>query len=368
MSGQSMKSLLRFLMLNKKSYIFLTLIASIIVVSGCSKNCNSELVQTCKNKKDIKCLTQIVDNFSCKPSIKYSAIDALAEINNESSAEALKDLLGSKNPSIREQVVRKLGEKYYEGAVKLLLEAIKDKDPNVGDSAALSLAFYKDQTDSTIKKLKTYLKSDRTQVRANAILVASKLEDNQFIEDFTIALTDKDELVRSRAAEGLFNLGDQGIKVLLAHIKDENAEVRKQVIIVLSKADDEVSVAPLIERLNDENFQVRAQAALELGMKKSLKAVDPLIQALDDSEARVKKNAAYALGEIKDPKAIQPLIDSLQDPYKEVIEESSKALIKITGKNFEKDFKAWDKWWQKTAPEKTLKLNNKPDETARDSA
>jgi hypothetical protein len=117
-------------------------------------------------------------------------------------------------------------------------------------------------------------------------------------------------------------------------------------------------IEQLVAQLGHRKPSWRSNAKAELA--KIGKAATPmLLKALDTGATTwARSGAAEVLGNIREEKAIDYLIRILGDPDRFVRDESSKALRKITGKNFgfdpfsspqnrEAAAKKWEEWWEK---------------------
>jgi len=73
--------------------------------------------------------------------------------------------------------------------------------------------------------------------------------------------------------------------------------------------------------------------------------VEDLITDLKNENAYVRRDAAILIGKTKDSIAIKPLLQALKDPEWYVQDYAYEALEEITGKDFGKDYKKWNEWW-----------------------
>jgi HEAT repeat protein len=133
------------------------------------------------------------------------------------------------------------------------------------------------------------------------------------------ALRDKNETVRSKAAEALGYLGDmKAFEPLIEALQDKNETVRSKAAEALGYLGDMRAFEPLIEALKDKNDTVRSAAAVALGHLGDKRAFEPLIKALQDKDDHVRPSAAYALGHLGDKRAFEPLIKALHDEVEDV--------------------------------------------------
>jgi HEAT repeat protein len=116
-----------------------------------------------------------------------------------------------------------------------------------------------------------------------------------------------------QAAAALAAIGSRAFPPVLAALKHEAWNARRNAAWTLGALDDARAVTALVEAVRDREAPVRAQAAWALGAIDHTDAVPALIAALRDQEGRVRCQAAWALGAIDDRAAVQPLTQVLAD-------------------------------------------------------
>ena len=115
------------------------------------------------------------------------------------------------------------------------------------------------------------------------------------------------------------------VDFLIGALRDEDANVRREVAAALGSIENPQAVEPLIATLRDPHGTVRQAAAEALGLIKNPQAVEPLIATLQDPHGTVRQAAAEALGSIKSTQAVEPLIATLQDPHGTVRQAAAEA-------------------------------------------
>ena len=106
------------------------------------------------------------------------------------------------------------------------------------------------------------------------------------------------------------------------------------------------NVEQIIKNLQNDSWQIRWDAAAALGETKDPRGIGPLSTALKDENSYVRMTAARSLGMIDDPRVIEPLIQALGDKSHGVQKNALLSLKERTGRDFGKDPKAWQKWWE----------------------
>jgi HEAT repeat protein len=90
----------------------------------------------------------------------------------------------------------------------------------------------------------------------------------------------------------------------------DDARVRRETILALSKYGDERAVPLLVKALTDREASLRAAAALGLGLTKANAAVAPLIDRLgQESDPEAQAEMLRALGRIGNPRAVPALAE-----------------------------------------------------------
>jgi len=108
----------------------------------------------------------------------------------------------------------------------------------------------------------------------------------------------------------------------------------------------------LIDAFKDEDLEDRQTLAVALGNTGSQAAVGPLIDALlNDKDEVVRGWSAEILGNLGDPRAVEPLINVLKDENQILSKIVLSALGEITNRNFNRDWKKWQNWWEENKEE-----------------
>ena len=221
--------------------------------------------------------------------------------------------LHDENYSIREQATREL-KKLGMDAESILVEALKDRNEKIRLGAAIALGIEIGKTVFTYNYLLEYKGEKAAQNMLNKLI---EIEE-EVVPVLAIALKDNNAEVRREVAHALGEVGERAEKatsMLIEALKDENQEVRYEVVETLSSTGekDKAKVIPaLIETLEDDVQQVRRGAIITIGLigEGSAEAVPAIIDIMkNDSELRW--DAADALTLIGQP-AVPFLIELLQ--------------------------------------------------------
>jgi HEAT repeat protein len=148
------------------------------------------------------------------------------------------------------------------------------------------------------------------------------------------------------AEKALISMGKGAVPSLIKASGDENLEVRKRVTRILGEIKDPRAVDCLVGALDDKDRNARMLAAASLG-EIGKPSVPALIGVLGnkDKPLEVRADAAWALGKIGDPSAVEPLILALGPADTDLRLQASRALGRITSKDFGENAADWQKWW-----------------------
>lgn len=273
----------------------------------------------------------------------------LGASKNPGAARLIVKLLADEHPDVREaaaKALRQKGKAVIELAVAEHARGLKKKGELTRTAAADALVRL---GKPSVKPLIELLKDKDWDVRWRAAEALGELKAQEALDALTKALDDDDKDVRWAAVSALGEIGSKkAIETLIAALKNKNWDVRWLVAELMQEVGSRKAVPALTEALKDKEPLVRGSAAAALGEIKDKRPVGPLIEILKkDKDWSVRCFGAYALGKIGDEKALAPLIDALQDEDPRVCSDAAKALKKITGRDFGKDYEKWKEWHQK---------------------
>jgi len=115
---------------------------------------------------------------------------------------------------------------------------------------------------------------------------------------------------------------------LLEEARDQDARLRRYLVLALGELRDPSAGEPLAQALADADAETRIYAAwglAALGERRAAPAVAPL---LEDADPGVRKMGAYALGVLGDASQAAPLLAALNDPVDEVAWNAALALAR----------------------------------------
>jgi HEAT repeat protein len=202
------------------------------------------------------------------------------------------------------------------------------------------------------------LRDPETKVRAMAVALLAKIEDNRSLPYLLDGIRDPSNEVREAArrallsrspeavveillralkypshrrvaADLLVDMGDLATDSLLAALPDAPPESIRMVgdILIQSHATHK-----LVSDLEDRDPRRRLLSVVGLGAMQAIETVEALITRLNDPDAQVRASTVKVLAEFGDPRAVQPLRRAfVHDPDMEVVALIEEALREITG-------------------------------------
>ncbi len=185
---------------------------------------------------------------------KVITINLLKAIEKEEAVLALNDYLNDKNLLVRAYAAKAMGDL----ATKLAtLTLIKDLDENnIFIFGKVSPLFYTARGYSSVKdiieKNRMKLKDENQNVRANVIRILTNTGDKSVLEILEPFVKDESPLVRTAAVEsiGRFSLPEH-IPVFIRALKDKDKNVKLSAVLALSKFSPEYAdrIVPALARI-----------------------------------------------------------------------------------------------------------------------
>ena len=189
----------------------------------------------------------------------------------------------------------------------------------------------KPSQERVVAALSGALRDEDAEVRKQVVFSLGQLRAESSAAALAGALGDSEGEVRAQAAFALGELrAATAVEALgKALAGDAEAEVRQQAAFALGQIRAESAVPALTAALRDKEAEVRQQAVFALGQLRAEEAVGALTGALKDTDAEVRQQAAFALGELRSEKAVPGLIAALKDASAEVREQAAFALGQV---------------------------------------
>jgi len=207
------------------------------------------------------------------------------------------------------------------------LPKLKDADAAIRAHAAEELGRH--GGGRAVEPLIEALNDPDSVVAANAATALGKIKDPRAVDPLMNALAKTAGKTQEAVAEALGKIKDpRTIPLLIEDLKGSDPDAQFGARMALGKI-GAPAVEPLIALLKGQDAELRREVALALGETKDQRAVQPLIDILEGLDDRLRSNAAYALGDLNDARAVQPLIGLMKDPNSDVVRAAGQALGKI---------------------------------------
>lgn len=233
--------------------------------------------------------------------------------------EAFREFSRHENPLVRAAAVEDLGALDSGPMVQFILDAARDVDARVVDAAGRALGRMK--SDEALATMLGGLSAGDARSRRAAILGFSQVR-------------------RSYPA---------AVPSLVSLIRDGDPEIRRAVLMALSRQQDASATDAIIGALSDPVDALRVLAAQTLGEMRAAPAVPALLSRLTDSDWSLQKASAEALGKIRARESIAPLLEHFEKAQGIMIEILYQALVSVAGQDFGLDPALWRRWWDRYA-------------------
>ncbi len=264
------------------------------------------------------------------PRVRFYAAYVLGSFRNSRAVKPLMAALKNENPDIRENAASMLGQMGDLGSVEPLVAALGDENDQVRWCAAGALRNMGWRPENDARKVQVFIAAKEWNAcarmgepgmaallslllnqneggydRANVAAALGGLDDSRVDEALLIALGDREDIVRAKAAAVLDARGWKPDRVDLK-MKRLIAKKRWSALVEIG----EPAVDPLIALLDDPDWEPRKNAAEALGKIGNGRAAGPLVRAMRNSNVRsAAEDALVNIG----PSSTDPVIKGLED-------------------------------------------------------
>ena len=151
--------------------------------------------------------------------------------------------------------------------------------------------------------------STQTIQRRESVMALGSSQDPLAGPKLVEALSDKDPMTRSLAAQGLGSLKySAGVPALIGRLAgDSSAEVRQTAVLSLQQIHDPRAIVPLEKALSDTELNVRLTALRALERYRDPGSEPAVEAACKDMAPEVRRTAVYVLGRMRDQAAVPTL-------------------------------------------------------------
>jgi HEAT repeat protein len=294
---------------------------------------------------------QFMDSITGEPiETRLKAAEALEVLGDDKAVTQLVAFLKDPDKPVRDRVVQALE---HIGAnsdknIAALVAGLKDGDTNVRKGTITALTDLQNGIGPKPGVVKAIIalmqKEGGARGPGGDVLGSPKFTQNganqESVPALIAMLKDKDEGVRSGAADALGKIGDaRAVPVLKEAMHNDTAQVRRVAIGAIALIADKSGEDALTEAIKnpDDDNEARAQAAAGLGKIATPTAVKTLIEALNDDDLKLRSAAVAALARAArptpngptEPAVMVALNASLRDPRSSVRLGTAQALQAI---------------------------------------
>lgn len=266
----------------------------------------AELTPLQKNMNDLK---------SPEVRLRRQAAEELGRLRDSHATPALLVALSDEDVTVRASVARALGLMRSADGLKELHRVLReDPDPQVRQSAAVSLGFIADP--SSAEALIKTLKDASPGPHFAACQALAALRAPSAVPALSESLSDPSSQFRRSAAQALGEIGEpSAIPALRPLLKDSDLSVRVAAVQSLGKLKDKDSVPALKKNLNRKSPpELRAASARALARQGNASGQSAALEVLSDTSAPtgVRLEAVQTLSEIGD-KSLLPALKKVAE-------------------------------------------------------
>lgn len=235
---------------------------------------------------------------------RADALEALAQLGDEQTFDAMAERLEDPVPWVRETAVRALAALSPERARDALIAGVISwPEPPYGDARMEALRVLQDLGDDSVPGLVV-----QAAAASNGSAVLDGITRSAIVE------------MASDAEGGADPYEIVGVLIDMLRRADGN---RRNLEVLLAWL-GEYAVHDLVDGLDDP--ELRESAAVVLGALRESRAVPGLVRCLDDERADIRLASTRALGEIRDVRGVEGLMRAVSDPDFEVRRQAQEAL------------------------------------------
>jgi HEAT repeat protein len=273
----------------------------------------------------------------------FSALEALTELKNESSVDAIINLIGSSSETIRYAAIEALGKIGSPKSIQPLTDHVS-KAGHLEKYTAIKSLIQIGSVPSLpeiTEVLIEMLMDDEWENKSTAIkgLVALRTEKAVY---HMVDLAGSFDLSNPENEDKFYTIKDAVQNIgccnsLIELLNNNSFKYRGKILAIeiIGNLACKEAVPVLIKLLNDDLRDVRRSSIESLGQIDSYEAQQTLIKAIDDEDSHVRKSAVTALGKIGEMTAFEPLVKMLkEEKYDDIIDECINSLTIISAPLF----------------------------------
>lgn len=278
-------------------------------------------------------------------SMRIESARALGETGGAGVAERLAEFLDAEDVRFTVHVAAaawKAGR--APRALKALLACLGSGNSYAAEEAAKALA--ETRASQAIESLTAAIRDSRNGRSARRAVARSLASVGpRATAPLIELLKDHDWRTRACAAHGLEEAPDpRAVEPLITALKDPQPQVRVEAARALGSTKDPRAVGPLLAVVEHDEGNpawLAAQAVADIGEP----GVKGLIALVKHDEAAVRRRAVVGLSRARGPAAIACLAAALDDPDPKVRLSAFRSLTWVDYRGFRDHVPHWDRWW-----------------------
>lgn len=218
------------------------------------------------------------------------------------------------------------------------------------------LGLEKAMTAEVAEVLLPILKEEDNDVRAAAIKVLAGNTSPEAIQ-FLIGIIKKEKALRAPICQVL-GLGKrkEGRAEIEKLLKESDWLVRMRAVEALGSIGDKASAPVIIPLALDPETSVKVSTLDAMTLIADDTFAAPLIASLQDKHWRVRTAAIAGLCKVRTRDAITPLVKIVESDEGRLVEDASRALKALTGRDFGHDYNRWKEWYEAYGKDPNYKL------------
>jgi len=264
------------------------------------------LLSETKTPRAFAPVTQLLDDV--EPSVRLSAIKAVAQFGGKPSLDALLPLLQDTDVAVQEAVMAALHDERDPRFIAGLIDVMRQGDSRTKYQAAITL---RNIGAPAVEPLVAALKMGDNALRVDILTMLGRMKDARATAALKAMARDPDPKTRRQAVVGLVYLGVPGVEALDGLLRSGNIEVSTQAAYMLQFTDEPRAVDLLLQALKDPRPPVRRAAALSLKWVPDPRRIDGLFTALHDRDAAVRSAGMRGL----DNEMSDRMLDEMQQMW-----------------------------------------------------
>lgn len=248
--------------------------------------------------------------------IRHSAMTVLADQDDPHAVEALIWQLGSQEAFLRQQAAEILAKRDNPDVVETLLRWLSHEEP-LGRIKAVRILATRD-APQIVEELVRLTSNDEAAIQLQAARILAERGDPHGVEASLRVLADQDPYLRLQAALILVERHDpRGLEALGSLLDEQDPHLRLQAAQILAVRGDQRGIEVLLRLLGEPAPYLRLQAARILTKQGDPRGAEALATLLDEQDPRLRHQAARVLAERDDQRGIEALAALLdeQDPH-----------------------------------------------------